>query len=99
VTRASRNLPDVRAVTPGGLNLLDVMKFHHLVLTRPAIEALTSQLLAEIRRGGAPSDDSAPVAMEQAAIAQVGAGAPADVAVADAAEQVAAADEDAKEES
>jgi large subunit ribosomal protein L4 len=59
MSRASRNLPDVRAVTPGGLNLLDVLKYRHLLMTRPAAEALTRQLLAEIRRGpGAASEAS-----------------------------------------
>jgi large subunit ribosomal protein L4 len=107
VTRASRNLADVRAVTPGGLNLLDVMKFRHLVFTRPAVEALTQQLLTEISRGRAAegasgADDSdgadsseasggAAVPMEKTAAAKAEAGAPADVAVADAAEAVASA--------
>jgi large subunit ribosomal protein L4 len=31
MTRASRNLPEVRAVTPGGLTLLDVLKYRHLI--------------------------------------------------------------------
>ncbi|MCC7368165.1 MAG: 50S ribosomal protein L4 [Chloroflexi bacterium] len=53
VTRASRNLPDVRAVTPGSLNLLDVLKYKHVLLTRSAAEALTEQLLRTIGRGGA----------------------------------------------
>src|SRR4051794_38467367 len=44
VCRASRNLPDVRTVTPGGLNLLDVLKYRHLLVTRAAIDALTAQL-------------------------------------------------------
>lgn len=52
VTRASRNLPDVRAVTPGSLNLLDVLKYKHVVLTKSAAEALTEQLLRTIGRGG-----------------------------------------------
>jgi large subunit ribosomal protein L4 len=49
--RAARNLEDVRMVTPGNLNLLDVLKFRHLVLTRSAADALTERLTAEISRG------------------------------------------------
>jgi large subunit ribosomal protein L4 len=95
--RASANLPEVRAVTPGSLNLLDVLKYRHLILTRPAVEALTEQLLKTVSRGrpvAAESDEraaetGASVAMEEAAVANAEAGAPADVAVADAAEDVA----------
>jgi large subunit ribosomal protein L4 len=36
VARASANLEGVRAVTPGGLNLLDVLNFRHVLLTRSA---------------------------------------------------------------
>jgi len=50
VARASANIEGVRAVTPGGLNLLDVLNFRHLVLTRPAVEALTRLAL----EGGGP---------------------------------------------
>jgi ribosomal protein L4 len=52
MSRASRNLEDVRAVTPGGLNLLDVLKYRHVIMTKPAAEALTAQLLKQIGRGG-----------------------------------------------
>jgi large subunit ribosomal protein L4 len=64
MARASRNLPEVRAVTPGGLSLLDVLKYRHLIMTKPAAEALTEQLLKKISRGRpeAPDDDEAPVA-------------------------------------
>jgi large subunit ribosomal protein L4 len=99
VARASRNLQNVRAVTPGSLCLLDVLKFRHLVLTRPAAEALTTQLLAEIGRGkrgsaSANSDGGAAapqtnIEMDNVVEAEVQAGAPADVAQADSAEQVA----------
>jgi large subunit ribosomal protein L4 len=99
VARAARNLPEVRTVTPGGLCLLDVMKYRHVVFTKLAAEALTRQLLTEISRGrSVASDDGsddtdttsgAAVPMEQTAAASAQAGAPADVAVADAAEAVA----------
>jgi large subunit ribosomal protein L4 len=110
--RASANLPEVRAVTPGSLNLLDVLKYRHLIMTRPAVEALTEQLLKAIGRGRAAAADSderaaetgASVAMEEVAVANAEAGKPADVAVAEAAEDVAStsapatgsADEDEK---
>jgi len=100
MTRASRNLPEVRAVTPGGLSLLDVLKYRHLILTKSAAEALTAQLLKKISRGRpeAPDEDEAEVEatesgaavpMEEAAVAEAEAGVPADVAEADAAEAVA----------
>jgi large subunit ribosomal protein L4 len=97
VARASRNLPEVRAVTPGGLCLLDVLKYRQLVFTKSAAEALTVQLTTELSRGrpvAASAEDAATtggaaVPMEQSAAAKARAGAPADVAVADAAEAVA----------
>ena len=97
VARASRNLPEVRAVTPGGLCLLDVLKFRKIIMTKSAAEALTTQLTTAISRGrpvSASDDDGdtsggAAVPMEEKAAANAEAGAPADVAVADAAEEVA----------
>jgi large subunit ribosomal protein L4 len=98
ISRASRNLPEVRAVTPGGLCLLDVLKFRHLVFTRAAVEALTEQLTTAIGRGRpVTSDDDAADAttggaaaeMDASSAANAQAGASADVAVADAAEAVA----------
>jgi hypothetical protein len=105
MSRASHNLQDVRAVTPGSLNLLDVLKYRHLVMTKPAAEALTEQLLKKIGRGRPGAEDQASnadasgtetasgaaVPMEETAASKVEAGAPADVAVADAAEAVASA--------
>jgi large subunit ribosomal protein L4 len=97
IARASRNLPEVRAVTPGGLCLLDVLKFRHLVLTKAAVEALTEQLTTAIGRGRPVTPDDgadsttggAAVEMESSAAVNAQAGASADVAVADAAEAVA----------
>jgi hypothetical protein len=99
--RASANLPEVRAVTPGSLNLLDVLKYRHLILTRPAAEALTEQLLKAVGRGRPVAADGASderaaetgasVPMEEAALSRVEAGESADVAEADAAEDVASA--------
>lgn len=49
VTRASGNLPGVRAVTPPGLNLLDVLHYPKLILTPDSVRALTDTLLRERR--------------------------------------------------
>jgi large subunit ribosomal protein L4 len=100
VKRASRNLQDVRVVTPGGLNLLDVLKFRHVIFTKDAADALTKQMLSAIGRGRPVAESAeetasgAAVPMEQEAAAKAEAGAPADVAVADAAESVATPDEE-----
>jgi len=95
--RASRNIQDVRAVTPGGLCLLDVLKYRHIVFTKAAADALTEQLTTAIGRGRPVSEESeaaettsgAAVPMEQEAAAQAEAGASADVAEANAAAKVA----------
>jgi hypothetical protein len=105
--RASRNLQNVRAVTPDGLNLLDVLKYRHLVLTQSAAVALTAQLTAEVRRGRparpegltdeldgskmAPqtAEPRPTVDMDRVVDEETSAGTTADVAMADAAEQVA----------
>jgi hypothetical protein len=80
------------------------MKFRHLVFTRPAVEALTEQLLATINRGRpvAPSDGDAEKQesvqhggarpMEHDAVARANAGESPDLALADAAEDVARPD-------
>jgi 50S ribosomal protein L4 len=97
VARASANLEGVRAVTPGGLNLLDVLNFRHVLLTRSAAQAVTELALngggPRARRGprgvdtgseevtGAPTVEMDEVALESSA--------PADVALADAAEEIA----------
>jgi len=95
VKRATGNLQNVRAVTPGSLCLLDVLKYRHLIVTKPAAEALTAQLLAEVRRGRSihktpqTSAEEPTVDMERVVDQETAAGTPADVAVADAAEAVA----------
>jgi len=96
VKRATGNFKDVRAVTPGSLCLLDVLKCRHLIVTRPAAEALTEKLLAEVQRGRSihknpqTSAEQPTVDMERVVDQETAAGTPADVAVADAAETVAA---------
>jgi large subunit ribosomal protein L4 len=98
ITRAARNLDAVRTVTPGSLNLLDVLKYRHLILTKPAVEAITSKLLAEIGRGkGEATESGAALPMEKDAAARAEAGESADVAMAEAAADVASPEEDTKE--
>ena len=53
VTRASGNLPGVHAVTPPGLNLLDVLHYPNVVMTPGSVRVLTDTLLR--KRGGAPA--------------------------------------------
>ena len=47
--RAARNLQKVHAVTPNGMNLLDMLKLPRLVLTVGAVEALTRTLTSDLR--------------------------------------------------
>lgn len=49
VERAAGNLQGVRAVTPGTLNLLDVLIADRLVFTEAAAQVLTEQLLRPVR--------------------------------------------------
>jgi large subunit ribosomal protein L4 len=91
ITRAAANLEGVRTVTPGGLNLLDVLNYRHVVFTRSSAEAVTQMMLAEVKRGDRThttdgAGRSAAPEMENAVDASP---APPDVALADAAEQVA----------
>lgn len=50
VIRASANLPKVRAVTPDGLNLQDVLQCRRLLITRDAVEIVSERLTREVRR-------------------------------------------------
>lgn len=59
VRRASANLPNVRTVTPGGMCLLDVLKYRRLLMTRQAVEAVTDWLTRPIRRGPVPGPAAA----------------------------------------
>ena len=94
VTRAARNLQDVRTVTPGGLNLIDVLKYRNLILVRDAAESLAQSLTTPITRGRRGLDKlpvagvgaGADLVADDAAMAEERAGTPADVAVADGAE-------------
>jgi large subunit ribosomal protein L4 len=44
VQRAARNLPRVKVLLEGGLNVYDVLRYSHLVMTRAALEKLAARL-------------------------------------------------------
>jgi len=45
VVRTSANVPGVRAITPVGLCLLDILNYPRLILTPESVEAITKSLL------------------------------------------------------
>lgn len=47
VQRAARNLPRVRVLLVAGLNVYDVLRYAHLVVTRAALEQLAARLVGE----------------------------------------------------
>ena len=47
VQRAARNLPRVHVLLEGGLNVYDVLRYSHLVVTRAALEQLATRLVGE----------------------------------------------------
>jgi large subunit ribosomal protein L4 len=44
--RASRNLPRVKVLRAAGLNVYDLLRFHHVVLTRDALPAISARVAA-----------------------------------------------------
>ena len=58
VMTATANVPRVRAVTPPGLNLLDVINYPTLVLTRESVAVLTKALLAEPADAAGAAEDA-----------------------------------------
>jgi large subunit ribosomal protein L4 len=48
VLRAAKNLQRVHAVTPNGMNLLDMLRLPRLVLTAAAVETLTRTLTSDL---------------------------------------------------
>ncbi len=104
VARATSNLENVRAVTPGGLNLLDVLNFRHVLMTRAAAEAVTEQVLTgagpRVRRGARSVDTGSEEVTGEPAVAMsekaVRSRKPKDVANAEAAEKVAAPEAEAE---
>jgi len=49
VWRAARNLGNVHVITPNGLNLLDLLRLPHLILTEGALEELTRTLTVDLK--------------------------------------------------
>jgi len=47
VERAARNLPHVQVLVEGGLNVYDVLRYSHLVVTRAALEKLAARLVGD----------------------------------------------------
>ncbi len=58
LARASANLEGVRTVTPGGLCLLDVLNFKHVVLTRSAADSITRLVLGDVADRGPEGMDT-----------------------------------------
>lgn len=46
VERAARNLPNVKVIRVGGLNVYDLLRYHRLVLTRDALQAIAARVAA-----------------------------------------------------
>jgi large subunit ribosomal protein L4 len=44
--RAGRNLPRVKVLRAAGLNVYDLLRYHHLVLTEAALQAITARVAA-----------------------------------------------------
>jgi len=44
VERSAANLPNVKVVTPGMVNVYDVLKYRRIVLTRDAIQSIEEAL-------------------------------------------------------
>ena len=47
VQRAARNLAHAKVIVEGGLNVYDVLRYSHLVVTRAALEQLGTRLVGE----------------------------------------------------
>jgi large subunit ribosomal protein L4 len=47
VQRAARNLAHVQVLVEGGLNVYDVLRYSHLVVTRAALEKLAARLVGD----------------------------------------------------
>jgi large subunit ribosomal protein L4 len=46
IERSSRNLPAVKVLRVEGLNVYDLVRYEHLVLTEPALKLLEERLAA-----------------------------------------------------
>ena len=46
IERAGRNLPKVKVLRAEGLNVYDMLRYHHLIVTRAALDAITARVAA-----------------------------------------------------
>jgi large subunit ribosomal protein L4 len=56
---SARNLPRVSVIRAAGLNVLDVLRHHHLVLTRGAVAAIEARLDEGVRKARATAESGA----------------------------------------
>jgi large subunit ribosomal protein L4 len=74
VLRSTANVPKVRAVTLEGMNLLDILNFPTLVMTRKSVEAVTERLARDLPEAGSSSEEaSTPARRSRRAAASVSA--------------------------
>lgn len=52
ITRSSNNLPDVKTIMAGYLNIRDLLNYEKLVLPLPALDVLVANLTGQSRGGG-----------------------------------------------
>jgi large subunit ribosomal protein L4 len=58
VLRSSANVPKLRAVTLEGMNLLDILNFPTLVMTRESVEAVTERLARDLPESVSSRDEA-----------------------------------------
>ena len=58
VLRSTANVPKVRAVTLEGMNLLDILNFPTLVMTRESVEAVTERLAGDLPEAAISADEA-----------------------------------------
>ncbi len=51
IERSARNLPSVKVLRAGGLNVYDLLRYHQLVMTSAAVGAVTKRMMAGEERG------------------------------------------------
>ena len=51
VERSARNLPSVKVLRAGGLNVYDLLRYHQLIMTSAAVGAVTQRMMAGEARG------------------------------------------------
>jgi ribosomal protein L4 len=70
VRRSARNLPEVLAVTPGSMNLLDLLNRGRVVMTVDAIDAITRWLATGDAEATSEPEESEAAAAPEAAKAE-----------------------------